>query len=124
MTESVDDIAIASPGRATARLRIDISRFRLPPVDSVLVIGRRAMIGPKAMAKAVEEMVPQAFELIAVDGDSPVEALLVRKVHLRRLPRERLVPIMLRHVEGLMDEQDMLHVRLEIEVSVTEQVEL
>lgn len=102
---------------------MQIRRFHLPPVESALVIGRRAGIGPQAMSKALAEMFPGAFTLIAVDHPV-VEAVVVRTSHLRTVPEERLVPIVLARCESMMDESDMLHVTLNITVRSVEEIEV
>jgi len=104
-------------------LSLRIERFHLPPVESALVIGRRAGIGPKAMSKALSEMVPDAFTLIEVDHPA-AEAVLVRNIHLRTIPADRLVSVLLRHCESLMAESDMIHVEMDIVVKAFEKLEL
>lgn len=109
--------------RNRIHLTMEITRFRLPPVESALVIGKRAGIGPKAMQKALSEMMPEVFVLVEVEHPT-IEALLVRAAHLRRVPQDRLVPLILRNCENLMDDTDMLHFELEIRVRTTEEIEL
>lgn len=121
MTSTTDSVR-EEQGR-TAELHIKLRRFHLPPVASALVIGRRAGIGPKAMAKALDEMAPEAFEFIEVEH--PVaEALLIRRSHLRTLSRERLTTLLLNHAEPIMDETDMIHVDLDVVLRATEEIRL
>ncbi|MEZ4438200.1 MAG: hypothetical protein R3B72_03885 [Polyangiaceae bacterium] len=110
-------------GRTRVELDLRIQRFNLPPVESALVIGRRASIGPHAMAKALEEMVPGTFRLIEVEHDT-IEAVLVRTSHLRTLPEERLVPLLVARSSPLMEPSDMIHVRLDIVVCVSERMDV
>lgn len=109
--------------RSQVRLTMDITRFRLPPVESALVIGRRAGIGPKAMAKALEEMLPGEFELIEMEHDV-IEAVLLRAAHLRRVPRERLLPLLVRNCENLMDSSEMLHFDIDVRLRTVEELEV
>ena len=110
-------------GKARIDLNLRLSRFRLPPVESALAIGRRAVIGSNAMAKALEEMLPDQFLKIEIEHDV-IEAIIVRKVHLTRVPQERLVPILLRHAERFMADTDTLHFDIGLEVSVSESLEI
>ncbi len=113
---------ISSP-RRTVSIDCRLSRFRLPPVESALIIGKRAHIGPKAIEKALQEMLPGGFERI--DVTHPViESILVNVSHLRRVPREKLIAFLIRHSEGAMESDDTLHVALEIELVIKEQLEL
>lgn len=110
-------------GRSLIRLTMEIQRFHLPPVESVLVIGRRASIGPHAMEKALTEMMPGEFRLISLEHPV-IEAVLVRASHLRRIPEDKLLPIILRQCDGLMDETDMLHFELDVRIRATEEIEV
>lgn len=110
-------------GRSQIRLTMEIQRFRLPPVESVLVIGKRASIGPKAMEKALSEMMPGEFRLIPIEHPM-VEALIVRASHLRRIPEEKLIPVILRQSAGMMDETEMLHFELDVRIRATEEIEV
>lgn len=110
-------------GKARIEMSLRLSRFRLPPVESALAIGRRAVIGSNAMAKALEEMLPGQFQKIDVEHEL-IEAIIVRKVHLTRVPEDRLVPILLRHAERFMSDTDTLHFDLALEVSVSESLEI
>lgn len=102
---------------------IRISRFNLPPVQSALVVGKRAGIGSRAIAKALDEMMPHQFERFEVEHPV-IEAVLLRTAHLRRVPSDRLLPVILRHAESLMSEIDTLHFEISIEVQVQERIEL
>lgn len=104
-------------------LSIRISRFNLPPVQSALVVGKRAGIGSQAFANALEEMMPGQFERFSVDHPV-IEAVLLRAAHLRRVPADRLIPVILRHAETVMSEVDMLHFEITIELLVSERLEL
>ena len=125
MMSRMDSVRIAQldEQRNRIQLTMEISRFRLPPVESALVVGKRAGIGPKAMEKALAEMVPGAFVLVAVEHPI-VEAVIVRVSHLRRVPQEKLIPLILRNCESLMDETDMLHFELDIRVRTTAEIDL
>lgn len=124
MSESQDTrVAQLEGRRSRISLTMEIARFHLPPVESALVVGKRAGIGPRAMEKALAEMVPDAFALITVEHPV-IEAVLIRRAHLRRVPEEKLIPLILRQCENLMDESDMLHFELDIRVRTTEEIEL
>ena len=116
------DLAAAGPA-ARADLRIRLSRFNLPPVQSALVVGKRASIGSRAMAKALDEMMPGAFKRIDVDHPL-IESILCRDVHLRRISSEKLIPLIVRHAEAFMADTDTLHFDINIDVFIRESVEL
>ncbi len=110
-------------GRRRVSLKVELQRFRLPPIDSALIIGRRAAIGPTAMAKSLEEMVPHEFERVDVEHPR-IQTILVHTAHLRRIPKERLVEVLVQQAEDMIDETEMLHVTLDVSVSISEEFEL
>jgi len=112
-------------GRAKLRasIKMEFSRFSIPPIVSALVLGKRANIGLNAMTKAIDEMSPGMFKSIKVDHDV-IEGLIVRESDLRKVPEKELVPLILKHAEKIMDKRDSLHVIIDIAVTVIEEVDL
>lgn len=108
---------------ARVDLKVRLKRFHLPPVQSALAIGKRAGIGSKAMKKALDEMMPGAFQRFELEHPV-IEALIIRDAHLRRIPSERLIPVLTRYAEAYMSDVDTLHFDLDIEVLITESIEL
>jgi hypothetical protein len=113
----------AETGGQKVELNMQIQRFHLPPVESALLVGRRAGIGPKAMNKALAEMLPGVFQLISVEHPV-IEAIIVRTTHLRTVPEERLVQLLVARCEPFMDETDMIHVRMELIIHANEKFEI
>ena len=101
MSESVDS------GEATPRRKINLqlrfTPYHLPPLDSALIIGKRAPVGANGISRAFQELSPAAFQLIAVEH-SVAEAVLVRVSDLRKLPPQALVKRLLQLADQLMDE--------------------
>lgn len=120
-----DDENVMAPltGGGRVDMRMRLTRFQLPPVQSALIVGRRAVIGSRAMGKALEEMMPGAFRRIELEHPV-IEAVIVRHAHLRRVPEDRLIPALVRHAESFMGEADTLHVDISIEVSVSESFDI
>jgi hypothetical protein len=109
--------------RKRIHVTMEISRFRLPPVESALVVGKRAGIGPKAMEKALAEMLPETFTLLEVEHEI-IEAVIVRAAHLRRVPQEKLIALILRNCEGQMDDTEMLHFEIDVRLRTVEEIEV
>lgn len=104
-----------------ASIRLSFSQFALPPVKDALIVGKRAPVGINALTRAFEEIAPGAFKAIEVEHPL-IEALLIRFADLRKVPEDKLVPLLLRHAEQIMDETDSLHVVVSIDINVEEEV--
>lgn len=113
---------VAQAGRRVS-LEMRFTQYAVPPVKDALIIGRMAPIGSKAISKAFDEMCPNVFKLVPVDHPV-IEAVLVRVSDLRRLPETELIPRLIRHAEGIMDDTEALHVSASITVMVQEEVEM
>ena len=114
----------AGRGETSPRRRINLelrfTQYHLPPLDSALIIGKRAPVGANGISRAFQELSPGTFQLIPVDHPM-AEAVLVRASDLRKLPQRELIGRLLRLADQIMDESDTLHVALRFEVIVEEE---
>jgi hypothetical protein len=109
-----------APPRRRISLQLRLTPYHLPPLESALIIGKRAPVGANGISQAFQELSPATFRLIPVEH--PVaEAVLVRVSDLRKLPQETLIGRLLRLADQIMDEADTLHVALKFEVIVDEE---
>ncbi len=101
-----------------------LTRFDLPPVKSALVIGRKSIIGPEAFRRALQEMMPDAFLAFEVADHEVVQTVLINVKHTRRIPTEKLVDLIVRNAETMMDPTEALAIELDIEARVQSEIEL
>lgn len=92
-------------------LRSHVKAFRIPPVHDALVIGQDSPIGCQALQRALELIVAQPFEHMAI-GDEVVSDLMVRKALLKRLPPDRLRNYVIGRIKPLMGPEEILHLDL------------
>ena len=118
MPESADRGEI-SP-RRKINLQLRFTQYHLPPLDSALIIGKRAPVGANGISRAFQELSPAMFQLIPVEHPM-AEAVLVRVSDLRKLPQQALIGRLLQFADQMMDETDTLHVALKFEVIVEEE---
>ncbi len=117
-------MATTSPNRRRAvHIRISCRQAELPPVQDVLVLGRRSPVGSNGVVAAMQALSPGQFRLLRVEHPV-VEAMLVRETDLRKLPEEILIQQVLDAVGPMMDETDALNVELEVRVDVETHLEL
>lgn len=103
-------------------LQARIKEFAIPPITDGLVIGREASIGTVALQKALNLLVPEYFEHITID-DEVVADVLIKSILLRRLTKDRLVKFLIEQIKPFMSPQDILHVQLDLEISLTGELE-
>ncbi|MEW5815206.1 MAG: hypothetical protein AB1798_07415 [Spirochaetota bacterium] len=102
-------------------LRARVKTFAIPPVHDGLVIGRKAAIGCEAFKRALPLLTPNRFEDIDLD-DEIISDILIRSTFLRKIPREKLAQFVLQRLKPLMSDEDVLHLDLECESIVEEQI--
>ena len=61
-----------------AEITMRISEFEMPPMQDILIVGKRAPIGPEAARRMVDILSPDQYEIIKVDHPG-IEAMVVRK---------------------------------------------
>ena len=106
----------------TLTVRIQLNEFVIPPVTDALVIGRKAPIGSEALQKALCLLHVSPFEQIDFPDDDTVEVLLVRRSVLRKLPHDRLIALVLRRVKPYMTNDEVVHLKISVEVNLEEQL--
>ena len=99
-----------------------IKEFAIPPITDGLVIGREASIGTVALQKALNLLIPDHFEHIAID-DKIIADVLIKSILLRRLTKDRLVKFIIEQIKPFMSVRDIVHVQLDLEISVTGEIE-
>ena len=77
--------------------RFDVSLsfegVRFPPFEDILLLGRRCPQGKAGVSKCLNLLAPEKFELVEID-DPDVEALLINKTIIKRLPVEKVIEIL------------------------------
>jgi hypothetical protein len=102
-------------------LRVRVKEFGIPPIHDGLVMGKRSPIGCAAMRKCLDLLVAAPFEHVEIDDDV-IGDLLVRKTILLRIPRDTLAGFVVKNLKPLMSAEEVLHLDLEAEVFLTEEV--
>jgi hypothetical protein len=112
----------ASSGTPKFLLQARIKEFAIPPITDGLVIGREASIGTVALQKALNLLVPDHFEHVTID-DEIVADVLIKSILLRRLTKDRLIKFLMEQVKPFMSQKDIIHVQLDLEISLTGELE-
>lgn len=95
-----------SEGTKKAEISMRFSEFEMPPMQDILVVGKRAPIGPEAARRMVDILSPDQYEIVKIEHHC-VEAVVVRRTILNMLPQDKLIPIIMEEVERIANE-DMI----------------
>jgi len=106
-----------------ATLSLKISEFEVPPMQDMLIIGRKAPIGPEAVRRMAEALSPEQFTLMKMDHPK-IEAVLLRNTLLQMLDEKLLMKIVLEESERMISDSMVLRSELKIAVSIQREVDL
>jgi hypothetical protein len=106
-----------------ASLSINFTEFEVPPMQDLLLIGRKAPVGPEAVRRMAEALSPEQFSLIKIDHPK-VEAVLIRNSLLEMIEEQTILSILLEEANRLLNEKMVLRAELKISVSIQREVEL
>lgn len=98
-----------------------IKEFSIPPITDGLIIGKDAAIGVSALQKALRLLIPEEFDHIEIQ-DETINSMLVRSSITRRLSEKRVVHFLLEQVKPLMVADEILHIQLDTEITITQEV--
>ncbi|WP_259618011.1 hypothetical protein [Paenibacillus doosanensis] len=106
-----------------ASLSMKMTEFEMPPMQDLLIIGKRAPIGPEAVRRMAEALSPEQFSILKFDHPK-VEGVLIRNSLLEMLDKNLLLEIILEEADKLINESMVLRAELKITVSIQREVEL
>jgi len=106
-----------------AEISLKFSQFEIPPMQDVLLVGRKAPIGPEAARRMVNALSPNQYEIIP-QKEGHIEAVIVRKSLLDLIPQEKLLPIILEEGVKAVSETTVAKAQLDLTIVVKRVVEL
>lgn len=106
-----------------ATLSLKISEFEVPPMQDLLIIGKKAPIGPEAVKRMAQALSPEQFTIVKLEH-AKIEAVLIRNSLLQMLDEHVLMQIITEEADRLISDNTVLRSELKISVSVQREVEL
>jgi len=106
-----------------ALLSLKISEFEMPPMQDLLIIGKKAPIGPEAVRRMAEALSPDQFSMVRIDHPK-IEAILARNSLLDLMDEENLIRIVTEEAEKLISESTVLRSELSIAITVQREVDI
>ncbi|WP_133629308.1 hypothetical protein [Fonticella tunisiensis] len=106
-----------------AEITMRISEFEIPPMQDVLLVGRRAPIGPEAARRMVDILSPDQYEIIKIDHPA-IEAIVIRKALFNILPQEKLIDLLLEEGGKVANESTIVKAQVNIVIQVSKSIDL
>lgn len=106
-----------------AEIQMRLTEFEMPPMQDVLIIGRKAPIGPEAAKKMVDVLSPDQYEIIRVNHPV-IEAIVVRNALLNIIAEEKLTQLIVEEGEKISDAGMIIKAQMNITVHVSRSIDL
>ena len=120
----LEDDAMTESRTASRSLNVTLrlKEFAVPPISDGLVLGKICPIGATAMRKALSLLQNSTFDHFKVKDDDVVGDIFVRSSILKRVSRKQILQLVLDRVKPLMSENEIMHLNIEAELVLEEQL--
>lgn len=88
----------------------------LPPFRDILLLGRKCPHGKSGVSKCLRLLEPDGFEMIEVEHET-VEAMLVSKRILKRMPAKKITEILKEKVFPYITKGEIIKVDFHVRIS-------
>jgi len=112
-----------SEPKRKAEVSIRLSEFEIPPMQDVLLVGKKAPIGPEAIKRMVNALSPDQYEVTQLDHDI-FQAAVLKKSLVKLLPEEKLLPIMLEEGSHIATERTVVKAQVNVVIQVNRVADL
>ncbi|SHH34153.1 hypothetical protein SAMN02745221_02177 [Thermosyntropha lipolytica DSM 11003] len=110
-------------GSKKIEINIRISEFEVPPIQDVLVVGKKAPIGPEAARRMVDVLSPDQYDILKIEHPF-IEAVIIRKALCRIISPEKIIKIIIEESEKIMDEDMLIKMQLDISLQISKVIDL
>jgi len=90
--------------------------IKLPPVSDILILGKSLPQGKNGVLHSFHLISPDVFELVEIENDDNVEAIIVNKSILAKLNKEKIVEVLREYVFPYITKGDSVRVDFDIEI--------
>lgn len=122
MTKLTNDF-LANENVRRAEISIRMSQFEIPPMQDVLLVGKRAPIGAEAVRRMVDAVSPEQYEIIRMEHEI-FEAAVLRRSLVKLVPQEKLMKIILEEGERVAVQDSVIKAQVNIVIQITRGVDL
>ncbi len=79
---------------AQYNVHMSFHSIKLPPVTDILILGKKFPHGKVGVSEAFKLIAPDEFDMFEIDEDDVVEAVLINRTILKRMPAEKVIEIL------------------------------
>lgn len=106
-----------------AEITLRFSEFEVPPMQDVMIIGKRAPIGSEAARRMVDILSPEQYEIIEVEH-AVIEAVVLRKSLIDMVSKDKLVDLILEEGGKVANISTVIKAHINIVLQVSKSIDL
>lgn len=98
-------------------LSLAFENVALPPFEDILVLTRKAQYGKLGVSSSLDLLQPDKFVILEVTDHDVVEALLVNRRILKRLPAKVILDVLRERVFPFIDNGEIIRIDFKVKLS-------
>lgn len=106
-----------------AEVTMRLSEFEIPPMQDVLIVGKKAPIGPEAARRMVDILSPEQYEIVEIDHPI-IEAIVIRKSLINMIAKDKLISLILDEGGKVANISTIVKAQLNIVLQVSKSIDL
>lgn len=106
-----------------AEITLRLSEFEVPPMQDVLIVGKRAPIGPEAARRMVDILSPEQYEIVEIEHPV-IEAIVLRKSLISMLSKDKLISLILEEGGKVANESTIIKAHINIVLQVSRSIDI
>lgn len=106
-----------------AVINLRLSEFEFPPMQDVLLIGKKSPIGSESARRMSDALSPGQYEIVDLEH-ALFEAVIVKKALLTIIPRDTLLNIVLEEGSRIASNNMVIKVNVNVVINVNKVVDL
>jgi hypothetical protein len=97
-------------------VNLDFEAIKLPPVTDILILGKKVPQGKMGVLHSFHLIAPDVFELIEVNNNQNVEAIIVNKNILNKLDKAQVIAILTEYVFPFISKGESTRVNFNVQI--------
>ena len=99
-------------------INLDFETIKLPPVSEILILGKKVLQGKFGILHSFQLISPDVFEFLDFSGEynENIEAVIINKGILKKLPRETVLKILEEHVFPFVSKGETVKVNFDVRI--------
>lgn len=106
-----------------AEIIMRLSEFEVPPMQDVLIVGKKAPIGPEAARRMVDILSPEQYEIVEI-VNPVIEAVVIRKSLTNMITKDKLISLILEEGGKIATESTIIKAHINIVLQISKSIDL